>query len=303
VKEVPDLPVLDTVKPIVLRNNRWRCDHGWDIDLDDGSSNYEIRDNLCLNGGLKNREGFRRVVENNVIVNNSFHPHVWHADSRDVFRRNIVFGAYQPIGMHAPWGAECDGNLLHQPGAVGRKPAVRLHEQSNRDAHSLVADARFVDPAHGDYRVRAGSPALELGFHNFPMDRFGVRTPRLKAKVRGPELPGRPRAAESAGHRDDQVVEWLGGRIKNVVGPGEVSAAGLPGEIGVVIVGAPPGSALAKAGLREGDVVLKCAGTDVTDRASLATAIAGYPRTEPLPLQIFREQSRRTIRLPVWKTR
>jgi hypothetical protein len=26
-------------KPIIFRNNRWRCDRGWDIDLDDGSSN------------------------------------------------------------------------------------------------------------------------------------------------------------------------------------------------------------------------------------------------------------------------
>ena len=78
--------------PIILRNNRWRCDHGWDIDLDDGSSNYEIYNNLCLNGGLKNREGFYRVVENNITVNNSFHPHVWYGNSQDIFRRNIVFG-------------------------------------------------------------------------------------------------------------------------------------------------------------------------------------------------------------------
>jgi hypothetical protein len=46
------LPLLDTVKPIVLRNNRWRCDHGWDIDLDDGSTNYRIYNNLALNGGI-----------------------------------------------------------------------------------------------------------------------------------------------------------------------------------------------------------------------------------------------------------
>src|SRR5205809_5246704 len=25
------LPLLDTIEPIILRNNRWRCDHGWDI--------------------------------------------------------------------------------------------------------------------------------------------------------------------------------------------------------------------------------------------------------------------------------
>jgi len=24
----------------ILSNSRWRCDHGWDIDLDDGSTNY-----------------------------------------------------------------------------------------------------------------------------------------------------------------------------------------------------------------------------------------------------------------------
>jgi len=77
VKQAPDLPLLDVVKPIVLANNRWRCDHGWDIDLDDGSSNYIITNNLCLHGGIKNREGFKRIVENNILVNNGYHPHVW----------------------------------------------------------------------------------------------------------------------------------------------------------------------------------------------------------------------------------
>ena len=48
----------DCRKTIVLHDNRWRCDHGWDIDLDDGSSNFHLYNNLCLNGGLKFREGF-----------------------------------------------------------------------------------------------------------------------------------------------------------------------------------------------------------------------------------------------------
>lgn len=30
---------MDAVETTVIRNSRWRCDHGWDIDLDDGSSN------------------------------------------------------------------------------------------------------------------------------------------------------------------------------------------------------------------------------------------------------------------------
>ncbi len=183
------LPFLDAVRPTVLRHNRWRCDHGWDIDLDDGSSNYEIRDNLCLNGGLKNREGFHRVVENNVIVHNSFHPHVWFRDSGDVFRRNLVFTEYRPINVPKPWGAECDFNLLHAPGVVAPGPAAVLQRASGRDEHSVVADAEFVNPAAGDYRVKPGSPALALGFRNFTMDQFGVQRPALKAIARTPLLP------------------------------------------------------------------------------------------------------------------
>lgn len=69
IKKDPKLPFLDAVAPTVIRDSRWRCDHGWDIDLDDGSTNYEIYNNLMLNGGLKLREGYGRKAYNNVMVN------------------------------------------------------------------------------------------------------------------------------------------------------------------------------------------------------------------------------------------
>jgi hypothetical protein len=187
--ENKEVPRLDAVEPMILRHNRWRCDHGWDIDLDDGSTNFEIRDNLCLNGGIKLREGFYRVVENNIMVNNSFHPHVWFTDSQDIFRRNIVFARYKPIDVKRPWGRECDRNLLHRPGQLASTPAAELREQSGRDENSLLADARFVAPARGDYRVMDGSPALDLGFVNFSMDQFGVRPAALRAIAKTPVLP------------------------------------------------------------------------------------------------------------------
>ena len=303
--ELKNLPLLDAVKTTILRNNRWRCDHGWDIDLDDGSSNYEIYNNLCLSGGLKNREGFFRVCENNVIVNNSFHPHVWYHNSQDVFRRNIVFTPYRPIRVDKPWGKQCDYNLLHQDGAAGPAPATVLANASGLDEHSIIADAMFVNPAAGDYRVQDGSPALKLGFKNFPMDQFGVRKPALKAIARTPVLPAAPKNAgatpqEKPG-QDETVLDWLGGKIKNVVGMGEVSAGGLPGESGVLVVDAPAGSEMAKLGLKATDAILAADGKTIDTVGDLRKACQAAGANGKVKLEVFRNQNRLTIAVPAAK--
>ncbi|MCL4181653.1 MAG: PDZ domain-containing protein [Verrucomicrobia bacterium] len=289
VQEVPELPRLDAVVPVILRNNRWRCDHGWDIDLDDGSSFYIITNNLCLRGGIKNREGFGRVVENNITVGSGLHPHVWYANSRDIFRRNIVWREYQPALMHAPpWGQQLDHNLMHRDGATNA-PATELQKQSGRDEHSIVADAQFVDPARGDYRVKDGSPALALGFVNFPMDRFGVRTPGLRALARTPVLPGQT-LLTAAGSRDIVPRSWLGTTVRNVADEGEMSALGLSGVTGVLVLEVPEGSMLARCGLRKGDVILSVDGTAVADIATLLQQAPALAHFQTLTLGILRQQ-------------
>ena len=299
VKSAPELPLLDVVRPNVLANNRWRCDHGWDIDLDDGSSNYLITNNLCLNGGIKNREGFRRVVENNIIVDNGFHPHVWYDGSGDIFRRNIVWSGYRPASMpRPPWGAELDYNLLQTSGATNTQPATPLREQSGRDEHSIEADARFVDPARGDYRVRNDSPALALGFVNFPMNQFGVQKPELKAMARVPLLPG-SNIAESVGiTRAADPVIWLGAHMRNIRSEGEMSAFGLRGVTGVLVLEIPPDSALAGAGLRRNDVVLSVNGKKTEDTAALLRQATGLPAGHPLRIEFSRDQKDMAIELP-----
>ncbi len=261
----PDLPFADTVEPNTIRNSRWRCDSGWDIDLDDASSNYRIYNNLCLSGGIKIPDGYRRTVENNITVNSSLTAHKWfNNNSENVFRHNIVFTPYRTgVGFQKGLpGREVDGNLLHQPGQPA-SPATALQELSGLDAHSLVADAMFVDPAKGDYTVKADSPALKLGFKNFPMDQFGVQYPKWKAIAKTCPLPVPGAKQEAKGeksNRDATVVSWEGAKIKNIIGLDDVSEAGLYDEIGVKLVEVPAGSAAAKAGLRAGDVILKCNG-------------------------------------------
>jgi hypothetical protein len=296
VKEMPAMPRLDAVETVTLRNNRWRCDHGWDIDLDDGSSNYVITNNLCLHGGIKNREGYGRLVENNIMVDSGFHPHVWYAESGDVFRRNIVWRDYKPARMSAPpWGRELDYNLLYRAGAAAA-PAVSLQKQSGRDEHSLVADAQFVDPAKGDYRVKPGSPALALGFVNFPMDQFGVLKPALKAHARTPLLPST--TASSAGiARDVTPRAWLGATVRNIADEGEMSAYGLPGVVGVLVLEVPTGSAPARAGLRKGDVITGANYAPTDNVSSLLQRIPDLAAGSAPVIAVFRVQKEIVITL------
>ena len=230
-------------EPNTLFNSRWRCDHGWDIDLDDGSSNYRIYNNLCLKGGLKLREGFFRICENNVLVNNSLHAHVWFNDSHDVFRSNIPFTPYRPIRMRK-WTQEIDFNLLQDPDSKSAFPAKALQALSAEDTHSLDAEAQFINAPGGDYRVKPNSPAISLGFVNFDMREFGVQAPALRAIARTPELPSaegtRPVTLDSTRSRD--AVMWEGARVRNIAGLDEVSAAGTPGETGVTVLDASPTS-------------------------------------------------------------
>lgn len=286
------LPLLDAVKPVILRNNRFRCDHGWDIDLDDGTSNFQLYNNLALNGGIKLREGFFRTVENNIMVNNSFHPHVWYKGSEDVFRNNIVFTPYKPIRVGQPWGKDVDNNLRHVPGQTVAAAATELRKQSARDEHSLEADAQFVDPATGDYRVKPGSPALQLGFKNFPMDQFGVQWPALKRIARTPELPilNAPQPTTLQSTRDARPATWLGATVKNIVGIGEVSASGLPDETGVLIVEVPASSRAAAAGLRKGDVVLKLAGKATATLQALQRLSLETPAFGTVTVTVWRGQ-------------
>ncbi|MEO6229933.1 MAG: PDZ domain-containing protein [Ferruginibacter sp.] len=240
-----DLTMLDVVKPITIRNNRFRCDHGWDIDLDDGSSNYLIYNNLCLNGGIKLREGVNRVVENNIMVNNSFHPHVWFKNSGDVFRHNIVSTGYMPI--HIPvWGKETDYNIF--PDSASLKAAWA----NGTDKHSICGQQPFVNPAVGDYRLKAGAAAFAVGFKNFPMDSFGVLSPWLKKLSKKVTLPI---PVSDKQQSNEAMLDFMGAQIKNLSTMGEQSATGMSEIKGVLVVNVLAGSAASKF-LQTNDVML-----------------------------------------------
>ncbi len=258
-----DLVLLDAVKTVTIRNNRIRCDHGWDIDLDDGSSNYHIYNNLLLNGGLKLREGCYRRVENNIIINNSFHPHVWFRNSGDTFVRNIVSTGYFPILMPDVWGKEIDYNIFLD------SMALEKSQISGRDHHSVYSRIEFKDPSHGDYQITEDSESSRIGFKNFAMDSFGVVSPALIAlakKFPFPELLTVPSATAP-----DEVYDFMGMKIKNLTTMGERSATGMSKETGVLVLEVTSQSQAADY-LKPNDVILKYNNRVVQKLADLVEA-------------------------------
>lgn len=242
----PEIILLDAQKTTTIRNNRFRCDHGWDIDLDDGSSNYHIYNNICLNGGIKLREGFYRTVENNIMINNSFHPHVWFKKSEDIFRNNIVTRTYYPIQIRS-WGKQVDLNFF--PDSTSLLKA----RNNGTDANSLYGDPLFINSSTGDYSVSTKSPARLVGFKNIDATHIGVQgTLKSKAlKVTIPYLVLASKVKEKTAE-----VAWLDVVVRNVSGLGDRSAFGLRSENGVIIVSVKNDKGIAISGLQPNDVLL-----------------------------------------------
>lgn len=288
----PGLPMLDAVEPIVMRRNRWRCDHGWDVDLDDGASNYLIEENLLLAGGLKLREGFARIVRNNILVNGGFHPHVWFEGGGDVFEANLVMGAHQPVEIKR-WGRSVNRNFFVA------EADLRDAQARGTDTESVAGDPRFADPARGDYTVTNAALAARIGFVNFPMNDFGVRPTRLKALALQPAFP--VPAVRAPATQQQAAITRQGLTVKTVETLGEQSAAGLGSIAGVIVLAVEPASPGAAAGLRPRDVIVgtgkdaHAAYQAVADVAAFQTLLgAGHE----LDLVVMRDQARILVRWP-----
>lgn len=253
------LPRLDMLAPNIIHNNRWRCDYGWDIDLDDGSSYYIIRNNVLLKGGLKLREGYGRLVENNIVLNNTLQPHVWYGNSGDVVKHNIFFRSYLPASMNrciasdGKWGREIDCNFF-----IHEKDRTAF-AHNGCDARSASGNPLFVNPQSGDYRVQSGSPALKVGFKNFPME-FGVVSTRLRKMAKQPVLP--VLIMEQQQDLQHEVLAWNRLQLKNIDTLGEQSAVGLPDRNGVLVVSVAYNSPFSRV-LSVNDVILEYAGERV----------------------------------------
>ena len=271
-----DRALLDNYKTTHIRFNRFSHDagHSWGIDLDDGSSNYHVYKNLCIGMGVKLREGFFRRVENNIIINGFGGFHVWFPGCDDIIERNIFISnkPYQFIRANPEYAKSFDYNLFYSGGdaptitGVGKPMTIQEWQQKGFDQHFIIADPQFVSPESGDYRVKQDSPAIRLGFENFPMDSFGVERADFKQRVekyRNKQNQS-PTTEEKVQQRMSNPKQFLGAFINNLIGKDQMSAAGMINETGVLFTDVPTESKAYELGIREGDVLIKINETEIT---------------------------------------
>ncbi len=158
---------------------------GWGIYFDEGTSNVVAERNLVYrarSGSFMQNYGKDNVLSNNIFALAGEEGQLIRGKQEGSvsFERNIVyFRESGPLGWHWSKGDFWfDRNVYWD--ARGRPltfAGATLDEWRRRgmDVHSIVADPLFVDPDRGNFTLRPGSPAREVGFEPLDLDDVGPR--------------------------------------------------------------------------------------------------------------------------------
>ena len=200
---------------------------------------------------------------NNIIINNKSEFHVWYDKCGDKFVKNIVVNssAYNTRWLKSSRAqameATLDYNLFYNGGGdvtVGD----RGWANAGWDVHSVIANPQFVNPKALDYRVKPGSPAMALGFVNFPMDQFGK--------------PGAPQPGpidfveETLAQSDSEPL--MGGTVASVSDMSIQSVLGSPDMTGIYFESVSENSYAADQGFKKFDAIRSVNGTPITTKQS-----------------------------------
>ncbi len=259
--------LLDAIETTKIHNNRFHhpqnAPHSWGIDLDDGSSNYELYNNLCLGIGVKLREGFCRKVTNNIIIDGQFQIHCTYKQADDVIGQNIVINT-EPWGLSGQTGGEelrlTDGNYAIDQNCYysfgGKVKLPRWWADAGFDQYALFkTDPQFKNPAQNDYAVTNEEVLNKLGFENFNFS-FGKPgcTSASPAYI--------PR--KSSFKEEVKEIVWKGAVLSDI-SYAIMSATATGGTNGVYFKEVPEKSEAYKLGFRANTVIKDLNGKPVND--------------------------------------
>lgn len=172
----------------------WGAGEG--IILDNGCVGILVENNVvddAVSGGWGcNYNCLDNIIQNNIFVNGRRYQLTRYGDAPganpppngEVFSRNLVVWQEGALFNEADWWSFAtlwDYNLYWQSRG---EPVCFLRysfaewKAKGLDAHSVIADPLFVDPANKDFRLRPESPAFKLGFRQIDLSDMGPRVGR-----------------------------------------------------------------------------------------------------------------------------
>lgn len=294
IKRFPNIMLWDAYQTSTIRNNFMMCDNGWDIDLDDGSTNYDIYNNLCLRGGIKTREGYHRNVYNNIIFKNYNCNVPYPKPSYDRCYANIILGGTYASTIATLWSGLRDYNLFHNPEIELPIAATAISEWTQDDKHSIVADAKFIDAKNGNFNVAINSPAIDLGFRNFPVTGFGVMAEHLREMAPKPEVI-MPKNYFNNVRREEKAENIFNASVTSLDTESKLTAYGARSLEGAIILKLPEYSKLYKLGFKLDDVVLKVGNTKIYNARDFARASILFTEGKKYTAEVQRGQKEITF--------
>jgi len=118
------------------------------------------------------------------------------------------------------------------------------------------------------------------------MDRFGVQKPELKRLAKKPEIP----EMLIIDSKESNTYEFFGGQVKNLETPGEVSATGMDGAKGILVLKQPLFGNIVDFELQKGDVIVKLNDQELSDSAELVKKSQLFDENIVKSLTVRRDQ-------------
>ena len=161
---------------------------GWGLYTDEGSTHIKLENNVVWNtttGNFHQHYGRENVVRNNILAFSRY-GQVMRSRAEDhlsfTFERNIVYWSGGPL-LTGNWSGgefKLDHNLYYEadgePVLFAGKSLDDWRKETGQDEHSKVADPLFQNAKEFDFRLKEGSPALDVGFEPFDYSKAGVRS-------------------------------------------------------------------------------------------------------------------------------
>lgn len=262
-----DITQIDAVATTHIHHNRFyhapSAAHSWGIDLDDGSSNYEIDHNLVLGIGIKLREGFDRVVHHNLLLDGQLNIHVPYAGANDRVNHNLV----------------CHRNPVATAGCNRKR--FRLSGSDLAENYAFAGGQPIRVPSYIPKFVSLKEASCNAGILTLPKEwqsyfdaAYGQTGCACSAPAYQPDF-GRAEAAGS--------VWFLGAKCSTVTQAIRSSTA-LPDQQGLYVSYVLPFSKAARMGVRQRDVIRSCDGKAAELRGKAPRALVVWRENAELRL-------------------